>query len=173
MPIWQLCANLLIPNCLRSNLSYSPLAALEPYVNVLKSLTLFSKKIDCLSWSGWLNSLNAAIEPLSPAFSWFWKKNSSYSHFFPPFSWNVTIKLLSLYLRKLHLGKTIKRGWQVECSVEEWQVDTVEGFLQRRAHWLSSEDYVGKTGARDEERRWGYLLRLTALANYRYKCEWT
>ena len=33
MPIWQLCANLLIPNCLRSNLSYSPLAALERYVN--------------------------------------------------------------------------------------------------------------------------------------------
>ena len=33
MPIWQLCANLLIPNCLRSNPSYSPLAALEPYVN--------------------------------------------------------------------------------------------------------------------------------------------
>ena len=32
MPIWQLCANLLIPNCLRSNLSYSPLAALELYV---------------------------------------------------------------------------------------------------------------------------------------------
>ena len=37
MPIWQLCANLLIPNCLRSNLSYSPLAALEPYVNQGKS----------------------------------------------------------------------------------------------------------------------------------------
>ena len=34
MPIWQLCANLLIPNCLRSNLSYSPLAALELYVNI-------------------------------------------------------------------------------------------------------------------------------------------
>ena len=33
MPIWQICANLLIPNCLRSNLSYSPLAALELYVN--------------------------------------------------------------------------------------------------------------------------------------------
>ena len=33
MPIWQLCANLLIPNCLRSNLSYSPLAALVLYVN--------------------------------------------------------------------------------------------------------------------------------------------
>ena len=32
MPIWQLCANLLIPNCLRSNLSYSPLAALVLYV---------------------------------------------------------------------------------------------------------------------------------------------
>jgi len=32
MPIWQLCANLLIPNCLRSNLPYSPLAALELYV---------------------------------------------------------------------------------------------------------------------------------------------
>ena len=34
MLIWQLCANLLIPNCLRSNLSYSPLAALELYVNI-------------------------------------------------------------------------------------------------------------------------------------------
>ena len=33
MPIWQLCANLLIPNCLRSNLSCPPLAALELYVN--------------------------------------------------------------------------------------------------------------------------------------------
>ena len=33
MPIWQLCANMLIPNCLRFNLSYSPLAALELYVN--------------------------------------------------------------------------------------------------------------------------------------------
>ena len=32
MSIWQLCANLLIPNCLRSNLSYSPLAASELYV---------------------------------------------------------------------------------------------------------------------------------------------
>ena len=37
MPIWQLCANLLIPNCLRSNLSYSPLAALEFYVSLSKS----------------------------------------------------------------------------------------------------------------------------------------
>ena len=37
MAIWQLCANLLIPNCLRSNLSYSPLAALEPYVNKYNS----------------------------------------------------------------------------------------------------------------------------------------
>ena len=36
MPIWQLCANLLIPNCLRSDLSYSPLAALELYVNESK-----------------------------------------------------------------------------------------------------------------------------------------
>ena len=33
MAIWQLCANLLIPNCLRSNHSCSPLAALELYVN--------------------------------------------------------------------------------------------------------------------------------------------
>ena len=37
MPIWQLCANLLIPNCLRSNLSCSPLAALELYVNQYNS----------------------------------------------------------------------------------------------------------------------------------------
>lgn len=40
MPIWQLCANLLIPNCLRSNLSYSPLAALELYVIKIGSLEL-------------------------------------------------------------------------------------------------------------------------------------
>lgn len=40
MPIWQLCANLLIPNCLRSNLSYSPLAALELYVKVGEPLKL-------------------------------------------------------------------------------------------------------------------------------------
>lgn len=37
MPIWQLCANLLIPNCLRSNLTYSPLAALELYVKNARS----------------------------------------------------------------------------------------------------------------------------------------
>ena len=43
MPIWQLCANLLISNCLRSNLSYSPLAALELYVNKDKSLFIKSK----------------------------------------------------------------------------------------------------------------------------------
>ena len=40
MAIWQLCANLLIPNCLRSNLSYSPLAALELYVNESKQKEL-------------------------------------------------------------------------------------------------------------------------------------
>lgn len=40
MPIWQLCANLLIPNCLRSNLSYSPLAALEFYVKEKSSVFL-------------------------------------------------------------------------------------------------------------------------------------
>ena len=56
MPIWQLCANLLIPNCLRSNLSYSPLAALELYVNkttitVIKLLILrsFQRKGLCNS----------------------------------------------------------------------------------------------------------------------------
>ena len=37
MSIWQLCANLLIPNCLRSNFSYSPLAALELYVKNTKA----------------------------------------------------------------------------------------------------------------------------------------
>ena len=43
MPIWQLCANLLIPNCLRSNLSYSPLAALELYVNKNNKVFTYSK----------------------------------------------------------------------------------------------------------------------------------
>ena len=50
MSIWQLCANLLIPNCLRSNLSYSPWAALELYVKITNSpfcapqLILFQKR---------------------------------------------------------------------------------------------------------------------------------
>ena len=43
MAIWQLCANLLIPNCLHSNHSCSPLAALELYVNIAqtKNITLY------------------------------------------------------------------------------------------------------------------------------------
>lgn len=45
MEIWQLCANLLIPNCLRSNLSYSPLAALELYVNNSKALMFLEKAL--------------------------------------------------------------------------------------------------------------------------------
>lgn len=44
MPIWQLCANLLIPNCLRSNLSYSPLTALELYVNLIQPTSYIHKK---------------------------------------------------------------------------------------------------------------------------------
>ena len=48
MSIWQLCANLLIPNCLRSNLSYSPLAALELYVKELKAE---SKELKARSFS--------------------------------------------------------------------------------------------------------------------------
>ena len=45
MPIWQLCANLLIPNCLRSNLSYSPLAALELYVKKARNMRITKKTI--------------------------------------------------------------------------------------------------------------------------------
>lgn len=46
MPIWQLCANLLIPNCLRSNLSYSPLAALELYVKYTNTANYEYKQLD-------------------------------------------------------------------------------------------------------------------------------
>ena len=53
MPIWQLCANLLIPNCLRSNLSYSPLAALELYVirsdNLVFPLSEKNRVVKCNS----------------------------------------------------------------------------------------------------------------------------
>ena len=45
MPIWQLCVNLLIPNCLRSNLSYSPLAALELYVKKSTSFVYTPKNL--------------------------------------------------------------------------------------------------------------------------------
>lgn len=43
MPIWQLCANLFIPNCLRSNLSYSPLAVLELYVKEVNNSLVINK----------------------------------------------------------------------------------------------------------------------------------
>lgn len=46
MPIWQLCANLLIPNCLRSNLSYFPLAALELYVKKPAPLKKVVKELE-------------------------------------------------------------------------------------------------------------------------------
>lgn len=49
MPIWQLCANLLIPNCLRFNLSYSPLAALELYVNPTYSDNFPTTNIEALA----------------------------------------------------------------------------------------------------------------------------
>jgi len=51
MPIWQLCANLLIPNCLRSNLSYSPLATLELYVKCYKPvLYRFNPPLQQAEW---------------------------------------------------------------------------------------------------------------------------
>ena len=52
MPIWQLCANLLIPNCLRSNLSYSPMAALELYVKekTLENFYLKPKEGSLFFW---------------------------------------------------------------------------------------------------------------------------
>ena len=61
MPIWQLCANLLIPNCLRSNLSYSPLTALEPYVN--KTEEMIYKNILYSTLSGLLLFASCAQTP--------------------------------------------------------------------------------------------------------------
>lgn len=52
MPIWQLCANLLIPNCLRSNLSYSPLTALELYVNIYNPAVDVFKRFKIASSEG-------------------------------------------------------------------------------------------------------------------------
>lgn len=56
MPIWQLCANLLIPNSLRSNLSYSPLAALEPYVKQ-KNISYYKNALIILSFGLFLLNL--------------------------------------------------------------------------------------------------------------------
>ena len=58
MPIWQLCANLLIPNCLRSNLSCSPLAALELYVNFEKHKIFLYKE----DFEKFMNGLQQAID---------------------------------------------------------------------------------------------------------------
>lgn len=70
MPIWQLCANLLIPNCLRSNLSYSPLAALELYVNKVRTKKIPSgikqktlQELACFI-DGWVEELKTTREPL-------------------------------------------------------------------------------------------------------------
>ena len=68
MSIWQLCANLLIPNCLRSNLSYSPLAALELYVKQSNSpfcapqLILFQKRKHRVEHLNTLSTTNNKIQ---------------------------------------------------------------------------------------------------------------
>ena len=68
MLIWQLCANLLIPNCLRSNLSYSPLAALELYVKQSNSpfcapqLILFQKRKHRVEHLNTLSTTNNKIQ---------------------------------------------------------------------------------------------------------------
>ena len=68
MPIWQLCANLLIPNCLRSNLSYSPLATLELYVKNTNSpfcapqLILFQKRKHRVEHLNTLSTTNNKIQ---------------------------------------------------------------------------------------------------------------
>ena len=65
MPIWQLCANLLIPNCLRSNLSYSPLAALELYVKQSNATFYLSDPEDGhlgFAHEGYLNKFVYKIE---------------------------------------------------------------------------------------------------------------
>ena len=79
MPIWQLCANLLIPNCLRSNLSYSPLAALELYVIIDKTSfgpnpehqTYFKKEtvghdFYCCTFSSFMNKLAESLDKNLP-----------------------------------------------------------------------------------------------------------
>ena len=66
MAIWQLCANLLIPNCLRSNLSYSPLAALELYVNKTQPLLMGTKRAQLLG-EGKLREADITLEQLMKA----------------------------------------------------------------------------------------------------------
>ena len=67
MAIWQLCANLLIPNYLRSNLSYSPLAALELNVIINKKKALDNirkelQKIGCKKQIYYLDFENDNID---------------------------------------------------------------------------------------------------------------
>ena len=64
MPIWQLCANLLIPNCLRSNLSYSPLAALELYVNNTKPQIIVTNPLYLYDIRR-IHNMNFAIRPIA------------------------------------------------------------------------------------------------------------
>ena len=64
MPIWQLCANLLIPNCLRSNLSYSPLAALELYVKPdKKKISIIYRKKRLVSPAQISNFVRLSLAP--------------------------------------------------------------------------------------------------------------
>lgn len=84
MPIWQLCANLLIPNCLRSNLSYSPLAALEFYVKnttplIINTLMvqpiLFPITGDSSSWLSFWGSYIGAVLSSAIALYILYKQN--------------------------------------------------------------------------------------------------
>ena len=68
MAIWQLCANLLIPNCLRSNLSYSPLAALELYVNKAKTLSDAAQNIELSPKKLPVRFVNTSQRSSSPIF---------------------------------------------------------------------------------------------------------
>lgn len=74
MSIWQLCANLLIPNCLRSNLSYSPLDALELYVTSGHSATytvygveITEREDDRGNYDSWEENYTFAVTSGSPA----------------------------------------------------------------------------------------------------------
>ena len=60
MSIWQLCANLLIPNCLRSNLSYSPLAALELYVNI----PITQKQYCDSTYTAWVSGYKPSLDSI-------------------------------------------------------------------------------------------------------------
>ena len=144
MPIWQLCANLLIPNCLRSNLSYSPLAALELYV---KNAQKVRKQLlhDC--------SLTAVI--------------SLPSGVFKPYA---GVKTSILFFTKIEDNSIVMHTddiWFYELSNDGYSLDDNRHKLKENPLPQAEKDFAIRENLRTKTRRF-FHLSINEIDNKNY-----